>query len=188
MARSFRGSFRGSPIRTARRSTAWDLGPGGDTTTQRTTTGAAIMGSGVTALVDGLTLVRTRGEFLAYIQVASAFLNGFSGAFGIGITTAAAFAIGVTAVETPLTDEAWDGWLYHRYFTCYANDTVATSVAAETANMVAPTISSVRIEVDSKAMRKVHDETVLYAAVEATLVGTATMQLFFNSRMLFKLT
>ena len=47
--------------------------------------------------------------------------------------------------------------------------------------------SSLRLEVDSKAMRKFPVEMALYAVVEIVEVGTATINFHFDSRVLFKL-
>jgi len=41
--------------------------------------------------------------------------------------------------------------------------------------------------VDTKAMRKIGLNEIVFAAIDTTLVGTASMRVFFNSRMLAKL-
>ena len=47
-----------------------------------------------------------------FLSAATSALDGFNGAFGIGLVTRQALAVGVSAVPTPLDEEDWDGWLY----------------------------------------------------------------------------
>ena len=148
---------------------------------------SSILGFGAQVNLDGFTLVRTRGEFVAQLRSASAIANGFSGAFGIGIVTDAAFAVGVTAVPTPVTEADSDSWLYHRFFSCIAGAPIA-GAAMQDEDAVNPTGAAVRFEVDSKAMRKTGEkESTIYAAIEVTELGTAAIDIMFNSRLLFKL-
>ena len=98
----------------------------------------------------------------------------------MGVVSAAAFAVGATAVPTPITEEAWDGWFYHRYFSILGSGAIATAPINSRSG-------AVRIEVDSKAMRKLEVDMVLYAALEVTEVGVASMEFSFNSRLLVKL-
>ena len=183
MARRLTGLSRGF-ARSNRRKTAWELGPGGTTVTAITSTSSVILGAGASPTEDGLTVVRTRGEFLAFLESATAE-GGFSGAFGIGKGSASAFAVGVGSMETPLDDEEWDGWLFHRYFTV-KNPTVGTATATDQPNSSAGS-GILRLEVDSKAMRKLDIEDVIYAAVQVVVTGTAQVLINFNSRLLVKL-
>ena len=84
--------------------------------TTRSSSGSAFLGSGVTPVVSGLTLVRTRGQLFATLAVSSAAGDGYTGVWGIGKVTAAAFAAGLTAIPTPITEADWDGWLYWSTF------------------------------------------------------------------------
>ena len=176
------GHFRGSnrvQVRSRRKSN-WNDGPGRDTAqTQQGGTGAALFTFGQQALDGGLTLVRTRGMLTLFISSGDAIASGYSGAFGIGICTAAAFAIGVTAVPTPIAERVAGGvnWIFWEAFSC--------KVAA--ANEFGTEASVVRIPVDSKAMRKLDEGDTIYAAIEATEVVNAVMQIHFDSRLLVKL-
>ena len=63
---------------------------------------------------------------------------------------------------------------------------IDTSVA-DRDGFVHATSAATRIEVDSKAMRKIKEGDVIGAVVEATELLTAEMVLGFESRMLVKL-
>ena len=183
--------FRSSrfPRTSVRHRSSWEVGPetaGGGQPQTVIASGASLAGTAVQAAVDGLTLIRTRGELLLFLRLATAAGNGFHGAFGIAKATSAAIVAGAASVPTPITEEAWDGWLYHRYFSIMAAGPIATATAAQEALQNSATTSAVRIEVDSKAMRKWAVDEGLYAAIEVTEFGTATMDWTFNSRMLFK--
>ena len=180
-----RGSFP-ARSRSLRRKTSWALGPGGTSVLVITASQSSILGAGSQPLVDGLTMVRLRGELLLRLSLASAVTGGFTGAFGVGLSTVAAFAIGVTALQTPLTDEDWDGWLYHRYFALGPGGVIDNSAAAD-ADQVNATSAALRLEVDSKAMRKIPEGTNIFAAIEVVEFGTATMEADFNSRILVKI-
>ena len=182
MAQSRRSS-RGFPGRSARRRVGWDIGPGDTGIASIGATGRAILGSGAQVLEDGLTVVRIRGDVLMYLSAFTAQNDGFDGALGIGITDVTAFGIGITAVQTPLVDETWDGWLWHQYFSIRGN-------------MATPSLNLDRqafgcgaraFVVDTKAMRKLTEDSVIYACVDVVMDATATMKVTFNSRALYKL-
>ena len=183
--RRFRSTRSSSP----RRKSSWGVGPettvnGGPETITGTT--AQIATTAVTLTLDGATLVRTRGELVVNILTAAAQADGFHGAFGIAKATAPAFTAGVAAVPTPLTEEDWDGWLYHRYFSLLSGGIINQGVSADE-DIINSTIAALRVEVDSKAMRKVAITEVIYAVIEVVEVGTSTLRWSFNSRLLFKL-
>ena len=159
-----------------RRATNWGIGPGGTGITSISASSSVILGSGVALVTtDPVTIVRTRGQFDAFLTSASTPGDGYQGAIGIGIVSSPAFAIGITAMPTPLTEVEWDGWLYHRFFGAH-NPKVDVSDAA-----------GVSIEVDSKAMRKWGDAVTLFAAIEVVEIGTAVLNVFFDSRVLIKI-
>ena len=187
MARFRRGSF--AIPRSSRRTSSWAFGPQSGTDGASlgvSATGAQIGGIAVAPTLEGLTLVRTRGEFLFILKTASAAGSGFFGAFGIGRATSAAVTAGIASVPSPTTEETWDGWLYHRYFSITSAGVIDGSVSADTDNLL-PLAGVLRLEVDSKAMRKLDQETSTYCAIEVTESGTATGSWFFNSRQLIKL-
>jgi len=139
-------------------------------------------------VAEGHTLIRTRGDLNLFITIATAAGDGFHGAFGIGIGNENAFTAGVASLNTPLGDEDWDGWIYHRYFGLFAGGPLATATAADQQSQVNSSSAAMHIEVDSKAMRKLNEGDVIYAAVEAVELGAAaSMEWAFNSRTLVKL-
>ena len=179
-----------SLVRTgSRRKTSWGAGPKTGTAGLPVVIAATgVQLGGVTSVptADGTTLVRLRGEMLIRLLTASSLDDGFFGAVGVGIFTDAALAVGVTAVQSPITDEFWDGWLWHRYFTCISGGVVGTG-AATADNQQGSTGMALRVEVDSKAMRKIAVGTALAVVYESTEQGGATLSWAFNSRTLSKL-
>jgi len=177
---SQRGFSRGRlPTRGSRRQTGWEEGPGGDLAPELfTASSSVILGSGVAALSDGLTVVRLRGELQAYMTAVVAANDGYSCAVGACIVSNDAFAIGVTAVPTPIEDMDWNGWLYHRFFHVHS---VSTAVTATDSSLV------LRFEVDSKAMRKIAVNETLCMVMEVLERGTASLSVWFDSRILLKL-
>jgi len=177
------------PRQSVRHRSSWEVGP--ETTSNGgpqslSGTSAQLATVAVQATVDGLTLIRTRGELTMYLLTAAASENGFHGAFGIAKATSAAILAGAASVPTPITEEAWDGWLYHRYFSVMAPGPIAVATAAQEALQTANVAAALRVEVDSKAMRKWDIDEGLYGCIEVVEVGTATMSWNFNSRILIK--
>ena len=174
MARS-RGLSRGNAR--SRRKTSWDGGPGGTPTGLISSSVSSILGAGAVADEDGMTLVRVRGECSLMLASAASDGDGFIGALGIGIVTSEAFAIGITAMPTPLIDDDWNGWLWHQFF----------SVRVPVAAGIGSQSSEVRYVVDSKAMRKLRLGDVIFFAQESSEIGVATMHMMADTRVLVKL-
>jgi len=172
-----RGFPRGRLIQN-RRKTTWDFGPGGTAPQAISGSGSILLVSALISVVNGITLVRLRGAFRWYLTLATNPGDGFQGAFGVGIATSAAVVAGAAAVPTPLTEQGSDNWMYWRAIGIHGP--VASSTSLNDA-----TVES--FEVDSKAMRKFPTEMSIYAAVELVEIGTATADLFFDSRVLGKL-
>ena len=108
---------------------------------------------------------------------ASAAADGFFGAIGYGITTLAAVTAGVASVPTPLTEGDWDGWLHHQFFDCH----LGLAGSADGAGYQ-------RVEIDSKAMRKIPDaDYIPFAVVEFVEAGTASLEFNLGTRMLVAL-
>ena len=163
---------------TVRRKTGWEDGPTG--AVALAATGSAIFPLSQQSVQDGITVVRIHGELLATIATVSSSLDGYVCGFGMCIVSENAAGVGITAVPTPITDQAWDGWLLHRLFTVKSNTgTIADGVNAFSA--------TARLELDSKAMRKFKLSDVLMGVVEVTEVGNSTLNLDLLSRMLIKL-
>ena len=173
--RGFRGRSTGS-----RRKTSWGVGPQ-EVDGSASASAADLWSSGVIlATEDEVTIVRIRGVIRAILGAAGAIGDGFFGAFGIGIATTAAFTAGVTSVPTPLTEEDWDGWMWHSYFDI-------RSVTATIADGVNAAAASVNVEIDSKAMRKFTGDMTLYGCTEVVESGTATIETQGQTRILVKL-
>ena len=177
-----------SPRVSRRRLTSWQVGPGNSTGQSVAATSSVLLGDGALAIEDGLTVVRIRGELLLTLLTSSAVAGGFAGAFGIGKTTFEAFGTGgVTAVPTPLDDSDWDGWLYHRFFFLRSAGVIVQADVLKEASALGPVVSALRIEVDTKAMRKVPEGELIFGVLQVIEAGVATMQVDFDSRMLVKL-
>ena len=164
---------RGFPRQSrSRRATSWGLGPI-TTPVTATVSGSALWTAGVSSVEGILTLIRTRGVVDVYLHTtAGGTTDGFRGAVGIGIVSSAAFAAGVASVPTPLSEEGWDGWLWHHYFNLHGGPDAPGS--------------HVRMVIDSKAMRKFDSLDTIYGCTEQTETGVEVMTTVAQSRMLFK--
>ena len=181
-SRSFRGRTS-SP----RRKTSWEESVGQSATqTSISASGKLLMAAGAVVLEDGITLVRTRGEFVAFLSASSAVTSGMFGALGIGVGTSTAFVAGAASLPGPITEMDWDGWLYHRILSFTSGVAIAGSVASDL-NVMGTVLSCIRLEIDSKAMRKLRIGDTIFAMLEVSEVGTAVLQSNINTRSLFKL-
>ncbi len=170
MARSFRSN---RTIISHKRRVGWDTGPQMDSTSLSTAT-PVIWTTGSIVLVDGVTLVRTRGLITFRTSAVDAVTSGMSGAWGLAIASENAFGVGLSALMNPFDDSGWDGWLAHGFWD------VGTEVGGEGGTQ--------RIEIDSKAMRKLKATDVIYGTVDvASETGTVVTGVTANTRMLFKL-
>ena len=159
----------------SRRRTGWEEGPFG--VLSPASTAISVFPTAQTSLVDGQTIVRTRGELLLLLLSAAAPQQGFEYAAGLCIVSAKAFSVGATAIPGPITDMDWDGWYWHTQgeIKAFASGTFSDIAAAA------------RIVVDSKAMRKFEDQNTAVGVLEVTEVGTATMHAGLRTRHLLKL-
>ena len=184
-SRELSSRFRG---RSVRRSTAWGIGTATAAVPGQSqgisATGAVLGLSAIAPSIEGETIIRTRGELLLVLTTASVAGAGFTGAFGIGIASSPAVAAGIGSLPTPIAEEGDENWLYHRYFSLVAGGVIDGTASTDSEQ---PLSSVLRVEVDSKAMRKFPDGTTVYCALEATEAGVATMNWYFNSRTLVKL-
>ncbi len=180
--RSRVASFRGRS--TVRRQTGWGLGPstGGTPPSSQaiSASGTTIASIGVVPGVEGLTLVRTRGYMALALESVGAVGDGMDGAFGIAITDDEAFTAGAASVPDPQDDPGSEVWFYHQWFTLSSLQTTQAVVGGD--NM-----SSLRVDIDSKAMRKLPVGKTLYAVLGVIEVGGVSMAWTFGCRLLFKL-
>ena len=168
-------------VRSPRRKTSWNAGPTQLAGTALSAAGSTIWSLGQSGTGDGLTIIRLRGEAELFLSVVTSVGDGFAAfAMGIGIVSSQAFAAGGASMPAPLTNTTWDGWMWH-----YSG---AGLFGQSTTELAAGPIDAVRIPIDSKAMRKVGSNEVIFGAVEMGVeTGTATAVFTANSRMLFKL-
>lgn len=170
-----RGFPQGRQTR-SRRQVIWGNGPLGLPLAISTT--GTVHGTGVVLAAElKATIVRLRGMLDVNLLTASAVGDGFDGALGIGIVTDEAFAAGAASTPDPVTEADWDGWLYHTFFHVHA---------AAGADMTGP-MSHFRIPIDSKAMRIWTEGNTLFPSVEVVLDGTSTAEVWFDTRLLVKL-
>ena len=102
------------------------------------------------------TMVRTRGIFHVQPAGFGADLN-FSGAYGLGVVSAEAQAIGATAIPRPFDDDDWGGWMVHGYYAGHLEFQSATSEHQ----------TPFLYQIDSKAMRKIGPNETLIWMVES---------------------
>ncbi len=182
-----RGLSRGFSHRTRapRRQTDWGFGVGGHARTVVASTTPQFLGTAIQPLVEGLTVIRMRGELLIQLSTVTAARDGLAGAVGIGMVEDPAFTAGIASVPTPITEESAENWLWYTPFSVMLGQigtAAATGLGAGTAS------SMFRMTIDSKAMRKFPSTMLLYAAIEVgTEIGTAVADVWLDTRILFKL-
>jgi len=174
--RSQRG--RGS----SRRSTSWNVGPSQGGLPSITAGGAFLWDTGAQVALEGLTLVRIRGQMSIWLESVGTIGDGFfASAFGLCVISENAFGVGVTAIPSPITDVAWDGWLWHSFVGPIMGFSVTES------ENTGP-VSQVRMDIDSKAMRKLKLSDVIVGVGEfSTEVGVTILQFGARTRALVKL-
>ena len=168
-----------SRVRAPRRSTEWGEGPF-STTIQSVTTATKILVNVAQDAVQRQTIVRLRGSLTIWIEVATSIGDGFQRvAAGIGIVTADAATVGVTAMPSPF-DMEWPGWIWH---------TLAGPLISLTTTEDGGTgLHMMRIPIDSKAMRKFHQNETLFGMLHFSgEVGAATATFAMDVRLLAKL-
>ena len=165
----------------SRRKTSWGPGPTQSVPIEVTGAGALVWAAGSATGFDGRTIVRIRGEFTLALSVVTTIGDGFNG-IGMGICNVSenAFDVGVTAVPSPITDLAWDGWMWHQL--------LGEFHGASTTELGVGPMEAVRMPIDTKAMRKVKATDVLIGVIELGLErGAATLRMSARTRVLDKL-
>jgi len=166
---------RGFPVRNpSRRVKTWSLGPENVDLSQSGSGAQLWSAGGQLANETQITILRLRGFQKITLLTATAAGDGFFGATGFGLVTNEAFAIGVTAVPSPLSEEEWDGWLFHTYWGVQA----AVAAGVDTFG------TSFNLEIDSKAMRKWSDGYTLIGINDVVEKGTAVVEYQGSSRLL----
>ena len=128
------------------------------------------------------TIVRIRGEIVLWLSLVTAIGDGFTNiGMGIGIVSADAFAAGASAVPGPTSDITWPGWMWN--FQMGPLIGLSTTESENTGQL-----SMVRIPIDTKAMRKISLNEVVFGMVESGVeVGTAAVDFGMRTRSLYKL-
>jgi len=157
-----------------KRATFWGRSPA-DTVVTSLAAGAAVLDSTAVPIVQGETIVRTRG----HIAIQSDQLSGgenLVGAVGMAIASDEAVAVGVGSLPTPYTDSDSELWFMHEFFSHSFKFTDATGWQEQGFSIW---------KFDSKAMRKMESSQTLIVVVEN---GTASfgLQYFLNYAVLFK--
>ena len=121
------------------------------------------------------TLTRTRGELLVMMDTA-AISDSLIAAFGIIVATDAQVAAGVTSVPSPL-DVMEADWLWHGF----------APMRSETATQENQLGGQVfRLNIDSKAMRKIKENSVVLLVSDGVVLGgTPTYDFVWGIRLLF---
>ena len=162
----------------SRRATDWGFGI--DFADQSITGSSKVLSTTSLGIATPFTLIRMRGSFHMYlVGTAGALGDGFNGAVGIGLVSNEAFGVGITAIPGPQSDANWDGWIWQSFFDIRQ----ITATLSDGANAAA---ASVRLEVDSKAMRKWDPGMTLVGVCEVVESGSQNMDVQADSRVLLK--
>ncbi len=159
MARNFRG--RGRVVQRSDRKSTWIVSADATGLTTLSASGKLLHQSFTSAQIDAgigpqSTVVRTRG-LLSVVSDQAAATETVFGAVGMAIVSDTARGVGATAVPGLFSEAFWDGWFVHFYFTHGMRLVDATGVAE-------PNQSD--IPFDSKAMRKVPDDSAIVIMIE----------------------
>ena len=136
---------------------------------------AAIVGSFGTS--EPGTIIRSRGALSVVTDQVAQSERAF-GAWGICLVTNQAFAIGISAIPTPVTDPESDLWFAYGEWFC--------PVATGTGSPVEVNNVSQTFEIDSKAMRKLTADQTAAVVIENASSSHGCFR-SLNLRMLFKL-
>ena len=117
----------------------------------------------IIAFNQAQTIVRTRGELAAFFDL-SGSSAGDACVLGIGLMIGSS---GATIARSSI-DEADYSWLWHK-FVPLSTETVIGGAASDWG----PLTASVRIEIDSKAMRRVKFSDLVFMVMETSSVSGA---------------
>ena len=157
MARNFRRGF----VRSSRKPTDWSASLPQAALTA-VPAASAVLDQVLIPIVGGETLIRSRG-MLSFGSDQQAASEVILGAYGIGVVSAQAVSVGITAIPHPATDAAWGGWLWHTFLQMEIRIGDATGMNPAWLQSIV---------IDSKAMRKIGEEERLVFVVENTSAST----------------
>jgi len=163
-------------VRSSRRSSQWSAGSRVSTLQSVTAAGKTTWDVGQVSTASS-TVIRIRGHFTAQLSVVTTAHDGYSVCgIGIGVVSDDAFQIGSSAMPGPISDSNWD-WMFVNYF----------SLVGESVTESFQGLGAIRIPIDSKAMRKLKPNQVVFGMLETSNeVGAATIQLQAMTRMFIK--
>ena len=160
-----------------RRQTTW-VGPADQAYITVTSAAKVLVGSFAPATsvpsMQRPTIVRTRGE-IHVIPAAFAADVQIVGAFGMCVVSTDAAAAGIASIPGPFDDADWDGWFVWQSFGLTYNFDTAVS---------GRDVAGYRMEVDSKAMRKLGPNDTVAIVAESQ---SSAFQINSPLRMLVKL-
>ncbi len=136
----------------------------------------AVLDSTAVPVVEGETIVRTRGQILIASDQSSA-TESYAGAVGMCIATDQAVAVGVGSIPTLYSDQDSDLWFVHQYF--------AGGILFKDATGVNPNRFT-SFPFDSKGMRKFVTGTTLCVVVENGSSAGTGIEYWLQFAMLFK--
>jgi len=134
-------------------------------------TGATLISS--VGFEDPGTIIRSRGSITVLPATFAADSNPV-GAFGVGLVTAEALAIGITALPHPYRDADWGGWMVWQPFAFKWEFGDATGFSR----------GDWTYDIDSKAMRKVSPSTAMVFVAESQ---SGAFDIHESVRLLLKL-
>jgi len=167
-----RGFSRG-PRRSSPSGKEWGFGPGGGVPAL-ITSGKIVVGAGVQPTVTKLTILRLRGEILVAVNSLGSATDNVSLFLGMGIFSTDAFSVGQTALPGPTTDIFFP-WLWWN----------VVHISPQVSTLGLDGVTSIRIPVDAKAMRKFGtDQVVGLVAEYASQSGAVGCDIQSDARML----
>ena len=162
----------------AKRRKGWELGIGRESAqTPVTSSTSVLLADGLQILGDGFTLLRLRGVLDLFLSTTDQIVGGFSGAVGIGVTELNAFNAGVASLPDAVDDADWDGFIWWTPFS-------VKSVTATIGDAVNAGSIVQRFDIDTKAMRKLKEDDVIFAVLSCFEVGVSTLNIHIDSRLL----
>ncbi len=183
MAHRGRSSFGSGRVSAVRRSTAWELGPGGDDVlldaVAISNDSTNIIGSGVAGALPGLTVIRVHGFIDVQLTVATAAQDGFNMFCGLAVVELDAFTVGASAMQDPFDNAAWGGWMWHWM------GAIHTAVGGLAIGD--PPNNPMRIPIETKSMRKLGNSQVLTLIMQVGENTTGTISVAAATRVLLKL-
>ena len=166
-------------VRAPKRSMFWEGTTFAVTSGTGTVSAGAVVSESVLENIPNPTLVRVRGEFVAYATAIGA--SGAQAIVGIGLirVTGRALAAGVSSLPTPITDQGSD-WLYHKMFPISVRGSLGADSEATGAHVF-------RWEIDNKSMRKFElNQAIALVTENSAITSTVTVQITGALRFLFK--